>query len=111
MTVLNRIDAAPETTAATASGSRPQPGANADTFLQLLVAQLRTQNPLEPQKGTEFVTQLAQFNSLEQLIAIRAELEALLRSPAQSGAPSGTTDGTSSGPPATEALAVQNLAR
>ena len=32
-----------------------------DTFLQLLVAQLRTQNPLEPQKGTEFVTHLAPF--------------------------------------------------
>ena len=48
-----------------------------DTFLQLLVAQLRTQNPLDPQKGTEFVTQLAQFNTLEQLISIRAELAAL----------------------------------
>jgi flagellar basal-body rod modification protein FlgD len=53
--------------------------ASTDTFLKLLVAQLRTQNPLEPQKGTEFVTQLAQFNTLEQLVAIRAELAALRR--------------------------------
>ena len=37
----------------------------------------RTQNPLEPQKGAEFVAQMAQFNTLEQLIAIRAELVAI----------------------------------
>ena len=49
----------------------------ADVFLKLLVAQLRTQNPLEPQKGAEFVTQMAQFNTLEQLIAIRSELVAI----------------------------------
>jgi flagellar basal-body rod modification protein FlgD len=56
---------------------RSSPPASPDVFLKLLVAQLRTQNPLEPQKGTEFVTQLAQFNTLEQLIAIRSELVAL----------------------------------
>jgi len=51
--------------------------ASTDTFLKLLVAQMRNQNPLEPQKGTEFITQLAQLNTLEQLIAIRAELAAM----------------------------------
>ena len=60
---------------------KPAPLASADVFLKLLVAQLRTQNPLEPQKGTEFVTQLAQFNTLEQLIAIRSELVALRQQP------------------------------
>ncbi len=53
------------------------PPALADVFLKLLVAQLRTQNPLEPQKGAEFITQLAQFNTLEQLIGIRSELVAI----------------------------------
>jgi len=48
-----------------------------NTFLRILVAQLQTQNPLEPQNGTEFITQLAQFNTLEQLMAIRAELQAI----------------------------------
>jgi flagellar basal-body rod modification protein FlgD len=65
------------TTSASEPARRFAPVASADVFLQLLVAQLRTQNPLEPQKGTEFVTQLAQFNTLEQLIAIRSELAAL----------------------------------
>lgn len=34
-------------------------------FLKLLTLQLRYQNPLEPMKETEFVTQLAQFSQLE----------------------------------------------
>src|SRR2546421_12505449 len=44
-------------------------------FLQLLVAQLKGQNPLDPKDGTEFVSQLAQFSSLEELINIRTTLE------------------------------------
>lgn len=34
-------------------------------FLELLVAQLNNQNPLDPQDNGEFVAQLAQFSSLE----------------------------------------------
>ena len=44
-------------------------------FLKLLVAQLKGQNPLDPKDGTEFISQLAQFSSLEQLINIRTTLE------------------------------------
>lgn len=38
-----------------------------DAFLQLLVTQLQHQDPLEPQDNSEFVSQLAQFSSLEEL--------------------------------------------
>lgn len=41
-----------------------------DAFLKLLVEQLKHQDPLSPQDGTQFVAQLAQFNSLERLISI-----------------------------------------
>jgi flagellar basal-body rod modification protein FlgD len=41
-----------------------------NTFLTLLVAQLKNQDPLSPQDGTQFVSQLAQFSQLEQLIGI-----------------------------------------
>ena len=44
-------------------------------FLQLLVAQMKGQDPLNPMDGTQFVAQLAQFSSLEELINIRQVLE------------------------------------
>ncbi len=46
-----------------------------DLFISLLVAQLKNQDPLAPQDGTEFVAQLAQFNSLDQLIGIRQSID------------------------------------
>ncbi|NNF00708.1 MAG: hypothetical protein HKN25_16955 [Pyrinomonadaceae bacterium] len=54
-----------------------------DLFMTLLVAQLKNQDPLAPQEGTEFVAQLAQFNSLEQLTNIRESIEQLVRNTQQ----------------------------
>jgi flagellar basal-body rod modification protein FlgD len=48
-----------------------------DAFLQLLVAQIRNQNPLDPADGVEFLSQLAQFSQLEQTIGVRDEISAL----------------------------------
>lgn len=39
-------------------------------FLKLLVAQLQSQDPLNPMESAEFSAQLAQFSSLEQLVGI-----------------------------------------
>jgi flagellar basal-body rod modification protein FlgD len=50
---------------------------NKDAFLQLLVAQIKNQNPLNPADGVEFLTQLTQFSSLEQMMGIREELESI----------------------------------
>lgn len=51
--------------------------ASEQAFLQLLVAQLQNQDPTAPQDGTQFVAQLAQFSSLEQLIAIRGDMDSV----------------------------------
>ena len=66
--------------------------ASKQTFLTLLVAQIKNQNPLNPADGTEFLSQLAQFSELEQLISIRQELEAI----GKSNQPLQSTDGTAS---------------
>lgn len=46
-----------------------------DEFLKLLTYQMKAQNPLKPQDGTEFAAQLAQFSQLEQLTNISKLLE------------------------------------
>jgi flagellar basal-body rod modification protein FlgD len=53
---------------------KPKKEVDTNTFMTLLVAQLKNQDPLQPQDGTQFVAQLAQFNSLEQLININKKL-------------------------------------
>jgi flagellar basal-body rod modification protein FlgD len=62
--------AATPTTSAAASVGAATGGsaslATEQTFLQLLVAQLANQDPLQPTQGTDFVTQLAQFAQVEQ---------------------------------------------
>jgi flagellar basal-body rod modification protein FlgD len=51
--------------------------ANEQTFLQLLVAQIKNQNPLNPTDSVQFVSQLAQFSQLEQTIAVRQDADAI----------------------------------
>ncbi|RKX32213.1 MAG: hypothetical protein DRP46_01620 [Candidatus Zixiibacteriota bacterium] len=46
-----------------------------DDFMTLLVAQMTNQNPLEPMDNTEFIAELAQFSSLEQMQNMNALLE------------------------------------
>ena len=70
---INMAATSAPTSNTTSSGSVTQ-GVDQDTFLKLLVAQLKNQDPLEPQDGTQFVAQLAQFSSLDQLISINKTL-------------------------------------
>ena len=48
-----------------------------DSFLQLLVTQLKNQNPLDPQDNTAFVAQLAQFSSLEGITTLNDTVNSL----------------------------------
>ena len=57
--------------ASSLSGAAP----SEQMFLQLLVAQLQNQDPLNPTDSTQFVSQLAQFSELEQVIGIRGDIE------------------------------------
>ncbi len=48
-----------------------------DTFLKLLTAQVRNQDPLAPLDSTQFVEQLATFSSLEQQVQTNTLLQSL----------------------------------
>src|SRR5262245_7138150 len=67
---------APSKTTDAAGGALGQ-----DQFMNLLVAQLKNQDPLKPLENTEFITQLATFSSLERLSSIESILKNRLQVP------------------------------
>ena len=88
MPTISSNQATSGTTGQGSSGSPSSaatPTVDKNMFLQLLVAQLKNQDPLNPSDGTQFVTQLAQFQQLEQSVnsgqditAIRQDLDQLV---------------------------------
>src|SRR4051794_30331531 len=52
-------------------------GLGKDDFLQLLIAQLKNQDPMKPTDDTQFIAQLAQFSSLEATNKMNDTLEEL----------------------------------
>lgn len=51
---------------------------SSETFLKLLAGQMQNQNPLEPMKDQEFLGQMAQFSSLEQMTKLNDNTSASL---------------------------------
>jgi len=72
-------------------------------FLRLLVTQLQNQDPTKPQDETQFISELAQFASLEQLTGINkavTSLTTLLGAIATAGGADPTTTDPTTDPPA-----------
>ncbi|WP_431475153.1 flagellar hook assembly protein FlgD [Marinobacter sp. KM021] len=46
-----------------------------DAFMELMLAQLKNQNPLDPQDNGDFIAQLAQFSSLEEMQNLSSTVE------------------------------------
>ena len=56
-------------------GNQQKNDLDKDAFLKLLTTQLANQDPLSPMEDREFIAQLAQFSSLEQMTAMNQTLE------------------------------------
>ena len=72
-----------------------------NTFLQLLIAQIKNQDPLNPTDSIQFVGQLVQYSELEQLMGINQGVQALTgattpTTPAAQTSPTTATNRTSS---------------
>ncbi|MBX9864276.1 MAG: flagellar hook assembly protein FlgD [Hyphomicrobium sp.] len=82
--------AVPPTSSSTAAQQQQQPSAsstgnaagnlNYDSFLKLLTAQMKFQDPTKPMDSTQFVAQLASFSNVEQGIKMNSKLDALITS-------------------------------
>jgi flagellar basal-body rod modification protein FlgD len=63
--------------ASNAASSIPSQTLNQADFLNLLVTQMSSQDPLNPESDTDFAAQLAQFSSLQESQAMAAELQTI----------------------------------
>lgn len=61
----------------TASSAAPKIGKEFESFIRLLTAQIRNQDPLSPLDSTQFVEQLATFSALEQQVRSNVNLESI----------------------------------
>lgn len=53
-------------------------GVGKSDFMKLLVAQLQNQDPMQPMQDREFITQMAQLNTVEELTAMTTQLTTML---------------------------------
>lgn len=49
-----------------------------DDFLKILMTQIQNQNPLDPMEDKEFIAQMTQFSSLEQMTNMSQSLQSFL---------------------------------
>lgn len=66
----------------------PPPTVDYNAFLQLLIAQMKNQDPTSPTDMSQYMSQFAQMSSVEQAIQTNAKLDTLLSSTALSQAES-----------------------
>jgi flagellar basal-body rod modification protein FlgD len=101
----NSIGALPHANTTATSGQTSQGtsaatggvSANEGTFLTLLVSQLKNQDPLNPTDSTQFVSELAQFSSLEQLININQNVGTMTTTVSGAGSASNASNALTGG--------------
>ena len=69
------VETESQTSLAGASSSSSSSSLDKDAFLQLLVAQMKYQDPLEPTSNTEYISQFATFSELEQMQNMSASMD------------------------------------
>ncbi|MCR4694209.1 MAG: flagellar hook capping protein [Pseudobutyrivibrio sp.] len=65
------------TTSTSMSASKANSGYDQDMFLQLLVAEMQYQDPLEPTDNSNYVAQLASFTTIEAIQAVQADMQTI----------------------------------
>ena len=77
--LISFVPSTPAQTGTNAAASSATLADNFDTFLNILTAQIKNQDPLEPLDSSQFTQQLVQFSGVEQQIRSNQQLESLLK--------------------------------
>lgn len=72
---IQDVTASKDKDSLTSKGSGGKNSLDKDAFLQLLVAQMKYQDPLEPTSNTEFISQFATFSELEEMQNMRLSMD------------------------------------
>lgn len=59
-------------------GRLPSPELGQNEFIKILMAQLQHQDPASPMEDTEFISQMAQFSTLEQMMKMTSSIDMLV---------------------------------
>ena len=70
------------TTGTTSTGQAAGPNIDYQSFLKLLMAEMKNQDPTKPMDSTEYVAQLATFSQVEQSVQTNTKLDQLLQTSA-----------------------------
>ena len=74
------VTSATDTARSSATSSTTTSGVDYNTFLQLLVAEMKNQDPTNPMDTSQYMSQFAQLSTVEQAMQTNSKLDALLSS-------------------------------
>ncbi|MDQ2633743.1 MAG: flagellar hook assembly protein FlgD [Pseudomonadota bacterium] len=74
------VSATSPSTYASQSGSVSKTQVDYQSFLKLLVAQMKNQDPTNPMDSTQYMAQLAAFSQVEQSVQMNTKLDQMLQS-------------------------------
>lgn len=80
MNVTSATDSTSRSSSTDTSSTTSSTSVDYDTFLQLLIAQMKNQDPTNPMDTAEYMSQFAQLSTVEQAMQTNSKLDALLSS-------------------------------
>lgn len=80
MNITSATDSTSRSSSTDTSSTTSSSTVDYDTFLQLLIAQMKNQDPTNPMDTAEYMSQFAQLSTVEQAMQTNSKLDALLSS-------------------------------
>jgi flagellar basal-body rod modification protein FlgD len=80
MNVTSATDSTSKSSSTSSTTSTSSTGVDYNTFLRLLIAEMKNQDPTNPMDTSQYMSQFAQLSSVEQAMQTNTKLDALLSS-------------------------------